>query len=149
MSNYHSGKFTPKNPKKYRGNVHNIQFRSGWELKMMIWLDENPNVIAYASEEIAIQYQHPFKGRTARYFPDFIADIKDIDGKIQRYLIEIKPEKETIQPIKKSRQKTKTWMYAEATWAINQKKWEAAQRFCAANNMKFKLITERELFNRR
>ena len=45
MSHYHQGKFVPKNPKKYRGNVETIWYRSGWECRFMRWLDETPQVL--------------------------------------------------------------------------------------------------------
>jgi hypothetical protein len=144
---FHQGEYSPKNPSKYQGK-YPIFYRSGWEKKFMMVCDERPDIIRWSSESLAIQYQHPFKGRLARYFPDFIVDIRDKAGKVHRYLIEIKPEKETGQPIKKPRQRTKTWMYSEATWAINKAKWTAAEEFCKHNGMQFKLITERQLFNR-
>jgi hypothetical protein len=145
---FNQGEFSPKHPEKYKG-TYPIIWRSRWELKMCMVLDERPDVIQWGSESVAIPYHHPFKDRTARYFPDFIADIRDKEGKVTRWLIEIKPAKETTAPTRKPRQRTKTWMYAEATWMINQRKWEAAQKFCQQNGMKFKLITEKELFNRR
>ena len=36
MANY-KGFFKPKNPQKYNGNPTNIIYRSGWELKFMMY----------------------------------------------------------------------------------------------------------------
>ena len=35
----YSGKFTPKNPSKYRGDPTNIIYRSSWERRVMNYLD--------------------------------------------------------------------------------------------------------------
>ena len=52
----YSGTFRPKNPRKYAGDPNNIIYRSTWEARVMNWLDKNPNIITWASEEIAIPY---------------------------------------------------------------------------------------------
>ena len=43
----HQGKFNPKNPEKYRGNVHKIIYRSGYEVKFMNWCDLNNDVLEF------------------------------------------------------------------------------------------------------
>lgn len=40
----YKGRFTPKNPKKYVGDVNGIIYRSGLEKKFMLKLDSNPDV---------------------------------------------------------------------------------------------------------
>ena len=40
MSKRYKGKFKILNPKKYMGNPTNIIYRSLWELKLMMYLDE-------------------------------------------------------------------------------------------------------------
>ena len=49
----------PKNPSKYLGDPTKIVYRSLWERKCMRIFDENPNVIRWASEEMAIPYFSP------------------------------------------------------------------------------------------
>ena len=52
---YHKGKFTDiKHPDKYVGDIRNITYRSHWERNVMRWLDQNDNVIEWASEEVSI-----------------------------------------------------------------------------------------------
>ena len=68
----YKGYFKPKNPKKYKGDPTNIIYRSSWECKLMIRLDEDPNVISWGSEEIIIPYRSPIDNKIHRYFVDFI-----------------------------------------------------------------------------
>ena len=37
----YSGKYQPKNPKKYIGNLSRIHYRSLWERKFMVYCDTN------------------------------------------------------------------------------------------------------------
>ena len=45
MRKYQQGIYKLKNPKKYKGNPDNIVYRSSWELKLLKWLDDHPQVI--------------------------------------------------------------------------------------------------------
>ena len=137
----YSGKFqTFKNPQKYVGNIENVTFRSLWERNAMIWLDENPNVKEWASEEIFFRYDHPVTGKSSRYFPDFY--VKMIDDTIR--IIEIKPQKEVDKP-KEPKRKTKGYINEVATWLTNQEKWKEAKYHCDKNGMTFEVWTEHTL----
>ena len=48
---YKQGFYYPKNPNKYVGDVDNIVYRSSWELRVFKWMDDNPSVLEWASEE--------------------------------------------------------------------------------------------------
>ena len=137
------GIFTPKNPKKYIGNANNIVYRSSWERRFCRYLDETPEVLKWASEEIAIQYYNPVKKRKARYFPDFFMEYKNKEGQVKKCLIEVKPFKETKPPTYKRR--TKNVLIAEAMFSQNQAKWLAAQEFCLDHGWEWKILTEKEL----
>ena len=100
----YKGKYQPRNPQKYVGDSTNIIYRSLWERKFMIYCDTNDNVLEYASEEIAIPYRSPIDGKVHRYFPDFYIKVKESNGIIEKYLIEIKPYKQTMPPPKPKRQ---------------------------------------------
>jgi hypothetical protein len=139
----YSGRFLPKNPKKYNGDPSNIIYRSSWEVRVMKYLDDHPNVLWWSSEELAIPYKSPIDNKVHRYFPDFIAKIKRKDGTVMTYVLEVKPEKQTKMPVK--RKKTQTYINETVTYAINQEKWRAAELFCFEHGWQFKLITEREL----
>lgn len=140
----YKGKYQPKNPQKYRGDVTNIIYRSLWERKFLIYCDTNENVIEYASEEICLPYRSPIDNKIHRYFPDFYIKVKESNGEIRKYLIEIKPKKQTLEPIPQKR-KTKGYIYEVYEYAKNQAKWKAAEEFCKDRQWEFKVITEDHL----
>ena len=98
----YKSKYTPENPKKYVGNPDNIVCRSNWERKMCKYLDLNENVIKWASEELSIPYYSFVDNKWHKYYPDFLCEIKDKNGKVKTYIIEVKPLKQTKQPEKKN-----------------------------------------------
>ena len=137
------GTFTPKNTSKYNGNSKNIIYRSNWELRVMKYFDDHPNVIWWASEELPIPYVSPVDNKTHKYFPDFILKMRLKDGKVTTYILEVKPLAQTKMPVQK--RKTKRFIQEAATYAINQEKWRAADLFCREHGWQFKVITEKEL----
>ena len=141
MSN--KGKYRPKNPQKYKGDPNNIIYRSTWEIKVMNYLDENPNVIWWGSEELPIPYISPVDKKRHRYFPDFIAKMRKADGTVMTYIIEVKPEKQTQPPTQK--RKTKTFLQEAITYEVNKAKWYAAEEFCKDHGWQFQILTERHL----
>jgi hypothetical protein len=141
MSN--KGRFRPKNPQKYKGDANNIIYRSTWEIKVMNYLDENPNVIWWGSEELPIPYYSPVDKKKHRYFPDFIAKMRKADGTVMTYIIEVKPEKQTQPPTQK--RKTKTYLQEAITYEINKAKWYAAEEFCKDHGWQFQILTEKHL----
>lgn len=142
-TNSYKGKFTPQNPQKYNGNPDNIIYRSSWELRCMKWFDDNPNIIWWSSEELAIPYYSPVDQRMHRYFPDFIIKVKRKDDTIMTYVVEVKPEAQTKKPTQK--RKTKQYIRESITYVVNQMKWKAADEFCHAHGWEFKIVTEKDL----
>lgn len=138
------GKYRPKNPKKYKGDPTNIIHRSSWERRAMKYFDENPAILEWQSEELAIPYRSPEDGQVHRYFPDFVVTVKCSDGMIKTMVLEVKPKAQTKEP-KKQKRITEKYIYEVVTWGKNQAKWKAAQEFCADRGWEFKLITEKEL----
>jgi dTDP-D-glucose 4,6-dehydratase len=134
-------KWTPKNPGKYIGDASNIIMRSSWETKFAIWADLNPAVIKWGSEEIAIPYFSMVDLKTHRYFPDFVMMVKDRNGTIKRYCVEIKPSAQTLPP-KKSSRMSKKYITEMATYAVNSAKWAAAETWCNNNNITFIILDE-------
>lgn len=141
MSN--KGKFKPKNPQKYKGDPNNIIYRSTWEIKVMNYLDQNPNVIWWGSEELVIPYISPVDKKKHRYFPDFIAKMRKSDGTVMTYIIEVKPDKQTRPPTQK--RKTKSFLQETITYEVNKAKWFAAEEFCKDHGWEFKILTEKHL----
>lgn len=109
----------------------------------MGYLDTNPNVIWWASEELPIPYYSPIDKKKHRYFPDFIAQMRKSDGSLMTYIIEVKPEKQTKPPTQK--RKTKTFIQEAMTWEINKAKWTAAEEFCKDHGWQFLVLTEKHL----
>lgn len=140
----YKGKYQPTNPKKYRGDYTNIIYRSLWERKFMKYCDTNQNIIEWGSEILALPYRSPIDNRIHKYFPDFYIKVKESNGEIKKYIIEIKPKKQTIEPIPQKK-KTKGYIYEVYEYARNQAKWKAAREFCADNGLEFKVLTENEL----
>lgn len=143
----YKGKFSPQNPKKYKGNPTNICFRSLWERKFMIFCDINPSVLEWSSEEIIIPYFNPLDQKFHRYFVDFWLKIKKKNGDIEIKLIEIKPFKETSKPtIEEGKKLNKSKLLELQTWIINSNKWTAAKEYCKQRNWDFQILTEKDLF---
>lgn len=140
----YSGKFTPKNPQKYVGDYTNIIYRSSWEARVMTWLDKEPSIVSWASEELIVPYVSPVDGKWHRYFPDFLVKVKGKDGKQRTMLIEIKPKKQAMEP-KIQKRVTKKYITEVTTWGVNQAKWKAATEFCLDRGWEFKVLTEEHL----
>ena len=136
--------FKPTNPKKYKGDATNIICRSTWERKFCNWCDLNESILEWGSEEFWIPYRSPIDNRTHRYFPDFIIKVKESNGEVKTYVIEVKPKRQTTPPIKKKRV-TKSYLYEMKTYSVNQAKWSAANEWCKDRRIQFKIITENEL----
>jgi hypothetical protein len=140
----YTGKFIPRNPKKYKGDPTNIIYRSSWELKFMFRIDLDPNVISWGSEEIVIPYRSPIDNKIHRYFVDFILTIINKQGIKETILIEIKPKIQTAPP-KVQKKITKKYVSEVKTWGVNEAKWKAAKEFCEDRKWKFQILTEKEL----
>lgn len=140
--------YEPKNKEKFMGSTFPI-CRSSWERAFCEYCDTNPSITRWSSETIEIQYYDPIKRKHRRYYPDFLVELIDISGKKQVYVIEIKPYKEIIKPVKSPGKKKKTKMYENATYITNQAKWRAANEWAKKRSMIFRIITEKELFKKR
>lgn len=138
------GKYQPSFPKKYKGDPTNIIYRSLWERKFMVYCDLNEKVLEWGSEEMFVWYRSPIDSKPHRYFPDFYIKVQESSGQIKKYLIEIKPKKQTTPPPKQQRQ-TKKYLYEAYEYAKNQAKWKAAEEWCADRGYEFKVLTENEL----
>jgi hypothetical protein len=140
----YSGKFSPKNTNKYLGDPTNVWYRSLWERRVMVRLDEDPNVIEWSNEEIVIPYLSPVDGRWHRYFPDFFVRVRNRHGVQEAMILEVKPLKQSIPPPLKKRI-TRQYIQEVATYGINEAKWVAANEYCKTRGWTFKVITEKDL----
>tara|TARA_B000000532_G_scaffold59462_1_gene46755 strand:+ start:106 stop:450 length:345 start_codon:yes stop_codon:yes gene_type:complete len=110
----------------------------------MVYCDNQTKILEWGSEEIVLPYRSPIDNKVHRYYPDFYIKVKESNGKIKRYIIEIKPKKQTVEP-KMKKKKTKGYIYEVYEYAKNQAKWKAAEEFCKDRMWEFKVLTEDEL----
>ena len=140
----YSGKFKPKNYKKYKGDPTKIYYRSLWERRFMVYCDNNSKIIEWGSEEIIIPYKSPLDKKTHRYFPDFYVKYINKDKQVVREIIEVKPKKH-LSPPKVPKRKTKRYLNEVATYIKNQAKFKAAEEYCKDRRYGFRILTEEQL----
>lgn len=145
MAETYKSRYKPEYPSKYKGDPNNIICRSSWERRFCRWCDLNENIISWASEEFCINYISPLDNRVHRYFPDYLIKVKESNGNIKTYVIEVKPKRQTIPPVQTSKKRTRTFINEVKTYAVNEAKWKAAEEWCKDRKMEFKIITENEL----
>lgn len=139
-SKFARGKFTMTNPGKYVGTKVPT-YRSSWEWSFMRFCDTNESVQKWASEAINIPYRDPLTGRNTIYVPDFFIQYVDKVGKMHVELIEIKPASQAIlERVGKNK-------YNQAQYIKNQAKWVSAQLWCKQNGIKFRIVSENDLFH--
>jgi hypothetical protein len=141
MTHYVQGIFTPKNAEKYIGK-HKPKYRSGWEMTMMMFLDNNSSILQWASEPLYIPYIHPLTGKRANYIPDFLVIYENKYGQKKAELVEIKPKKQSLIESRTASAKDR------AIVAINHAKWKAAAEFCKRSGLVFRVINEDNIFHK-
>lgn len=165
-NNYLKGDFMPKHPDKclnYNGKVegHPVTFRSSYEKIMANWLDLNNNILEWGSEIVEIPYYSQIDGKTHKYITDFMFTCKNKQGKIEKWLIEVKPKSQVpqlnecgqimfpkLQPTNKGKlnqKRIERWQEYCNVLKKNKEKWDMAKEWCRKNDYKFKVITEEEL----
>lgn len=138
MAKYAQGKYQVKNPEKYMGK-RLPSYRSSWEFTFMSFCDNNPAVLNWASEGVKIPYFNPVSGKNTIYVPDFLIVYVDANQRKHTELVEIKPSTETTMESARS--------YRDKLMvAMNMAKWAAADSWARANNMRFRVVTEYDIF---
>ena len=103
--------------------------------------DEHPNVSKWASESIKIPYRNPFTGKYTIYVPDFFVVYVDKNGRKNAELIEVKPASQT------SMERAGKSLAKKKQVAINMAKWEAANAYAKQNKIRFRVVSEEQLFH--
>jgi len=138
MAKFATGKFTIKNRNKYVGR-RDPTYRSSWEFTFMMFCDNNPNILQWASEPFMIPYRNPFTGKRTVYVPDFMIVYVDRNQKQHAEVIEVKPTREArVESARSTRDK--------ASLALNIAKWEAAHDWCRQQGIRFRVVTEQDIF---
>jgi len=129
-----------QNPEKYIGRKSPM-YRSSWEMTFMIFCDNNPSIQEWASEPVKIPYRDPLTGKQTVYVPDFLIRYLDKNMKQHAELIEIKPANQTLkEQIGKN-------AYNQAQYVKNIAKWSAASDWARNHGLKFRVITENDIFH--
>jgi len=140
MAHFAQGKFKLKNPAKYMGNK-TPTYRSGWEFAFMRFCDEHPAITNWASEAVKIPYRNPLTGKYTIYVPDFFIAYADKNGQKRVEVIEVKPENQTLK------EKLGRSRHNQASWIVNQAKWEAARAWCKQQGIVFRVVSEHDIFH--
>jgi hypothetical protein len=139
MSKYAQGKYQLINPAKYVGNKQPT-YRSSWEYVFMQFCDNNPSILQWASEAVHINYKNPLTGKNTIYVPDFLITYQDASGNQKAEVVEVKPKKETtLEGARNIRD--------QAAAVLNMAKWQAAQAWCKAHGLTFRVVTEDQIFH--
>lgn len=134
-SRYKQGYIDPQSCKKVFEQLSRdrIIYRSSYEFKFIMWLENSDKVSRWGSECIKIPYLW-VDGTTHSYYPDYFVEM--VDG--TKMLVEIKPHNQTQKPLNEN-----CWGAKE--YAKNMCKWKAAQEFCQKKGFIFKVLTEKTI----
>jgi hypothetical protein len=139
-SKFARGKFVMRNPGKYIGTKVPT-YRSSWEWSFMNFCDLNESIQSWASEPMKIPYRDPLTGRQTVYVPDFFIQYVDKLGKVHAEIVEIKPASQAIiERVGKNK-------YNQAQFVKNQAKWASANLWCKQQGLKFRIVSENDLFH--
>lgn len=141
FNNTYSGTYKPDFPEKWINDK--ITYLSLWERRAFKFLEHHPNVSRIGSETKVISYYDTISQQERRYYIDIELYFKS--G--AKYLIEIKPHKQTIPPelrnkrgIRKTVQLSETLLYQK-----NLAKWKSAEQYAKNNGFIFEIWTENKL----
>lgn len=140
MPEHYKGRYSIQNVSKYQGDPTRVFFRSLWERQVFRFLDSNPDIESWVSEEIVVPYICKTDGKIHRYFVDL--RITMTNG--QTYLIEIKPKSQTAPPTPQKR-KTAKYVTEVLQYVKNTSKWEAADSYAKRMGWTFQIWTEETL----
>jgi len=144
-SRYSQGTYNVQNLSKYIGTKSPF-YRSSWEFYAFSKLDNNPSVLRWGSEIIALPYIFELDSIRHRYYPDLYVEMFDAkNNKIDKWLIEIKPEQKIFMPVPpkiKNAKALRNYNYRMVEWRKNINKWQFAATFCAARGINFFIMTE-------
>jgi hypothetical protein len=142
---FKQGIYRPINQEKFIGTE--AIFRSSLELKVFRFFDQNPNVIKWGSENVVVPYWDTILKKNRKYYIDNYVVIREGNA-IKKYLVEVKPFKQTIPPKESKRRKKAHLLYEKVQWVNNYEcKWPAAREFAKKHGMEFIIITDKDLDN--
>lgn len=141
FSNTYKGIYKPQYPEKWINNT--ISYLSLWERRTFKFLENHPNVVKIGSETKVVRYYDETSQAERSYYIDLEIYFKS--G--AKYLIEIKPHKQTIPPelrnkkgIRKNVKLSEAMLYKK-----NVSKWKSARNYAEKNGFIFEIWTEIKL----
>lgn len=137
---YAQGYYKLVHPEKYMGDPTRVRFMSSWEYHTHQFFDFNQRVVKWSSEPIGIPYMKPTDARIHRYYPDYYCEYIDVDGVIQKEIVELKPMSQVLPPRANASQ------YEQVTYLVNKAKWAAAELYCKERGLVFRIITENSVY---
>lgn len=155
--NFTQGYYKPKNPEKYVGNLKNIIYRSGMELKFCQLMDSSKRIIRWVSEPdtspFPIKYHNPIKNNICNYYPDYLIEAIQQNGSTKTMVIEVKPKEKLKKPKRPSKYASKKTINSYNNklkeFIINMEKYKASIKFCKRLNIEYVYITESFINNLR
>jgi hypothetical protein len=141
MPKFAQGRFEMKQPEKYVGTKQPLA-RSSWEFIFMRMLDEHQGVEKWASESIQIPYRDPLTGKYTIYVPDFFIVYNDKNGGKHAEVVEVKPTNHMIK------EKLGNSRYNQEQYIKNIAKWEAANKWCQQQGIRFRVVSEDDIFHK-
>jgi hypothetical protein len=152
-SGFYQGQFIVENKQKYIGTKAPI-YRSGWERDLCAFFDKNKVCIKWVSEPdfLIIPYTLP-DGTKHLYHPDFYCEMMGDNGKIKKFLIEVKPAaqspKHSKPPKEPKIKNTKTmsqWQKKMQMYMVNKFKWDNTEAYLRKYHpdISFMVLTEIE-----
>lgn len=134
-SRYKQGYIDPRSCKKLFEQISKeaIIYRSSYELKFIMWLENSDKVARWGSECFCIPYMF-VDGTTHKYWPDYFVEF--VDG--TKMVVEIKPYNQTKKPINEN-------CWAAKEYTKNMCKWKATMEFCKKKGYQFKVLTEKTI----
>lgn len=142
--NYQQGIYEVRNKEKYVG-TKDPRYLSSYELSFFKWADRSPGVLKWGAEVVVVKYYNPVKQRMARYIVDVFMVYRTKTGEEKTALIEIKPMAQCKKPTK-GKKSQKTIIEEQLTYATNQAKWEAAEKYAKERGWEFRVVTENSIF---
>lgn len=132
---YKQGYIDPRSCKKLFEQISKevIIYRSSYELKFIMWMENSDKVTRWGSECFYIPYMF-VDGTTHKYWPDYFVEF--VDG--TKMVVEIKPYNQT-------QRVTNENCWAAKEYAKNMCKWNAAMEFCKKKGYLFKVLTEKTI----
>jgi hypothetical protein len=133
-----------------------LYFRSGLEQKMMIYLDNNENIVFWGAEHLRVPYtktewvseKQEFITSEHSYYPDFYYELKRKDGTFSKAVAEVKPFSETQEPKlpnNPTSKQLKNFEYSLKMYNKNLSKWKSMIEYCERKGFEFIIITEQHL----